>query len=410
MKKVLVIIFVILLSGCSPAPANAPRQPGQAGTELPAEPPTLPQTATVNTPRQPQQASLPDSADNFGELSVTGTMDLKYATQFGVEYLSDGCSLITVAGSERFLAVPEGREPPSGIGDGIAVLRTPIKNIYLAATSAMCLFDALDALDSVTMSGTKAEGWYVENARAAMENGVIAYAGKYSAPDYEMIIAKKCELAIESTMILHTPEVMEKLEESGVPVFVERSSYEPHPLGRTEWIKLYGLLLEKNGLAGDVFGEQAVYIENTGMEDTGRSVAFFYINSAGNAVVRKNGDYVTNMIELAGGNYAFTGLGDGNATGSANLDMETFYAEAKDADVLIYNSSIDGEIRTVGELLQKSGLLADFKAIQNGEVWCTGKNLFQETTGFGYLINDMYRIFSGNAEDTDELKYLYRLR
>ena len=64
------------------------------------------------------------------------------------------------------------------------------------------------------------------------------YAGKYNAPDYELILSKACDLAIESTMISHSPEVKEQLEQLGIPVLVERSSYESHPLGRMEWLKL----------------------------------------------------------------------------------------------------------------------------------------------------------------------------
>lgn len=45
-----------------------------------------------------------------------------------------------------------------------------------------------------------------------MEDGDIIYAGKYSAPDYEMILNENCGLAIENTMILHTPEVKEQME------------------------------------------------------------------------------------------------------------------------------------------------------------------------------------------------------
>lgn len=76
-----------------------------------------------------------------------------------------------------------------------------------------------------------------------MADGKITYAGKYSAPDYETIYSADCNLAIENTMIYHTPEVKEQLEKLGIPVFVERSSYEPHALGRMEWIKVYGTLL-----------------------------------------------------------------------------------------------------------------------------------------------------------------------
>ncbi len=86
-----------------------------------------------------------------------------------------------------------------------------------------------------------------------MQAGQIAYAGKYSAPDYERILAAGCGLAIENTMIYHTPEVKEQLEQFGIPVLVERSSYESGPLARMEWIKLYGILLGKEEQAEQVF-------------------------------------------------------------------------------------------------------------------------------------------------------------
>ena len=90
-----------------------------------------------------------------------------------------------------------------------------------------------------------------------MQAGRIAYAGKYSAPDYERILTAECGLAVENTMIYHTPEVKEQLERFGIPVLVERSSYESSPLARMEWIKLYGILLGKEALAEEVFAQQA---------------------------------------------------------------------------------------------------------------------------------------------------------
>ena len=39
-------------------------------------------------------------------------------------------------------------------------------------------------------------------------------------------------MAIESTMILHTPKVQEMIEDLDIPVFIDRSSYETHPLGK----------------------------------------------------------------------------------------------------------------------------------------------------------------------------------
>ena len=140
---------------------------------------------------------------------------------------------------------------------------------------------------------------------------------------------------------------------------------------------------------------------------TDKTVAFFYITTTGTVNVRKSDDYVPRMIALAGGTYAFPDLSSGSALSTVNMTMESFYDGARDADLLIYNSTIDGELFTLDELLQKSAFLKDFKAVQNGNVWCTGKNLFQEPMGLGKLILDMHRVLTEDAPG--ELTYLHKL-
>jgi iron complex transport system substrate-binding protein len=339
------------------------------------------------------------------------SLELEYAKNFSVDYYEGGYALISISDGSRFLVVPEKMDAPAGIDADIVVLKRPVDDIYLVATSAMCLFDALDSLDSIAMSGTDADGWYIENARQAMENGDIVYAGKYNKPDYEMILANDCSLAVESTMINHTPEVKEKLEELKIPVLVEQSSFETHPLGRTEWIKLYGAMLGKEDMAKRIFDEQVEYMDSvSGLENTEKSVAFFYISSSGSAVTRKSGDYVTKMIALAGGNYIFDALGDPEkATSTVTLEMEEFYATAKDADFIIYNSTIDGGVYSIEELVGKNRLLADFKAVKNGDVWCTGKNLYQETTQLGLMISDIHEMLV-HGDELTELDFMFKLQ
>ena len=340
------------------------------------------------------------------------SMELQFATQFSVDYYQDGYKLVSLADESRFLVIPEGAEIPKGISKDIVPLYQPLENIYLAATASMCLFDALDCMDVIRLSGTKEDGWHIENARLAMQEGRILYAGKYSEPDYEMMLDHRCPLAIESLMIGHASEVKDKLEELGITVFIDQSSMEPHPLGRTEWIKLYGALLNKEETAEALFEEQVKYLnEAAGTEGSGKTVAFFHISSSGYVVARKSGDYVTKMLELAGGNYVFDNLGDPETrTSTVTIEMEQFFATAKDADYIIYNSTIGGEIRTIDELLAKNELLAEFKAVQNGNVWCTSENMYQETTQLGQMIQSFQKVFSGAADELDELPYLYRLQ
>ena len=326
-----------------------------------------------------------------------------------MDYYEGDYALITIEGGDQFLLVPEGKEAPDGLDADITVIHQPLENIYLVATSTMDFFRALDGLGSISLSGTKADGWYIDEAKQALEDGSIVFAGKYSAPDYELILSKNCDLALESTMIYHNPEVKEKLEEFGIPVLVEHSSYESHPLGRTEWVKLYGVLLDKEEEAEAVFEEQAEKLNSIkDSENTGKTVAFFYINSMGSANVRKSNDYVSKMIELAGGKYIFNDLGtDEEGLSTMNMGMEDFYAGAKDADYIIYNSTIDGELGSLDELLKKSTLLKDFKAVKEGNVWCLTKSMFQETTCLGDVIMDIHRMLT--EDDPEGLTYLYRL-
>lgn len=343
-------------------------------------------------------------------LTYDHSMELEYATQFAVDYYQDDYAVITIAQEGSYLVVPEGKEAPEGLDKEIKVLQQPLDHIYLVATSSMDLFRAIGGIENITLSGTDANGWYIEEAKEAMENGNIQYAGKYSAPDYELILANGCDLAIESTMIYHSPDVREKLEEFGIPVLVEHSSYESDPLGRMEWLKLYAVLLDKEEEADAYFQSQTDMLTDVlGAENTEKTVAFFSINSNGYVTVRKTGDYISKMIELAGGRYIFQNLGNDNALSTMNMQMEDFYAGACDADYIIYNSAIESELHSLDELLEKSSLLADFKAVKEGNVWCTEKSLFQETTGIATMISDMHTMLTSDDPDLSQLTYMYRL-
>ena len=335
------------------------------------------------------------------------SLTLERATQYTVDYYAGGYKLVCVSDGARYLVVPEEAAVPEGIASDIVPLQQPIGDIYLVASDTMCLFDALDSLDAITVSGIAQDNWHIPAAVEAMEEGRIVYGGKYNAPDYDTLLVQHCRLAIESTMINHTPAVRDKLVELGIPVFTERSSYEEDPLGRAEWVKLYGALLNKEQQAQELFDAQVQAAQAAAGAPSGKTVAFFYINSNGAAVVRKPGDYVTKMIGLAGGTYIFDSLGDDeSATSTVTLEMERFYAEAKDADVIVYNATIDAGVDSISDLVRKNELLGNFKAVKDGQVWVTEQNMYQQMIATGDIIADFHRMLSGEEEG---LTYLHRL-
>ena len=348
------------------------------------------------------------AAPEIAGLTYESAMDLSFAECFDVYYYNDGYKLLDIHDDARYLIVPEGKEAPDDLDPEIQILHQPLDTIYMAATSPMALFDAIGSVDSIKLSGLDASGWYIQSAVDAINNGEMTFAGKYDEPDYELLVGDDCDLAIESTMILHAPKVQEMIETLGIPVFTDRSSYESQPLGRTEWIKLYGAMMNKEEEAKTFFDQQAQVIETLkDFTNTEKTVAFFYINTSGSPVVRNPKDYISSMIEIAGGRNAFADLQDDSGKTSVAITMEEFYNTASDADYLIYNSSIDASVKSIDDLLAKESLMADFKAVKEGNVWVTDDSMYQHTDTIGELITDLNLMLTGGSEK--DMTFLHKL-
>lgn len=354
-------------------------------------------------------------------LTYDHSMELSYAENFAVDYYEGGYKLLTTRlNGDRILIVPKHQQAPEdaealvspsaeGEPGKLIVLQEPVKNLYLVASSVMDMFAQLDSMDAISMCGLKEEDWYIPAAKQAMKDGTLLYAGKYSQPDYELLLSQNCSMAIENSMIYHTPEVMEKLGEFGIPTLVEYSSYEEHPLGRVEWVRFFGALLDQEEKADQLFEKQKEALKRVETEEsTGKTVAFFYITSNGLVQVRQSTDYIPKMIELAGGKYVFENLGDPDSRRSTvNLQLEDFYDGAQDADFLVYNTTIDRQVQALEDLLKKCSLLKDFKAVKNHQVWCTTEDMYQQSMSAGNLIEDFHRMLTGDDKET---RYLYRLK
>ena len=96
-----------------------------------------------------------------------------------------------------------------------------------------------------------------------------------------------------------------------------------------------------------------------------------------------------------------------NALSTVTIQMEAFYAQARDADILIYNSTTAGDVETLAQLLAQSPLLRDFRAVREGAVWCTEMSMFQRSSAAAGIIADLRAIVNGGG--TEELQYFHRV-
>lgn len=350
---------------------------------------------------------------DFSEISVNKKIfrgkkiPLQFATQFNIYEYEEGLSLIQAADNETYLVLPKDSSLLA-LGDGINceqadfIIEQGLAGIYLAASSAYSLWQALSAQGQLRFSSIREEDWLLPSAKNAMQSGKFVYAGKYREPDYELLLKEKCPLAIESTMILHTPKVKEKLLQLGIKVFTDYSSYENDPLGRLEWIKVYGKISGHEKEAMLFFASQTKQLESLIQDKNSKkkSAAHFYINGRGMAVVRNSENYISNMLRYAGCEYLCPkskNESSGKYKPASSVSVEDFFKSCSDADILFYDGNIDSSVFTLDLLKKKNPLLEEFKAVQNKNVWVFKKSIYQDTANVCSVILEINSIVNGNG-------------
>ena len=315
-----------------------------------------------------------DNGNNYdGQLVFDHSMELKYAKLFSVDYYKGGYKLLTITNRDedtaivskqsKILLVPDGMSTPSGVDADTLVLKAPVTNMLVSSTPVTSLMNASNCLSGISQVTYDKKSWYIDAVKKAFDDGKLTYVGDYKAPDYESIIAGSPSLAIYSTMLTSVPDVAAKLKELGVNYILDQSTYEDHPLGRVEWAKLYAALCNEEEAATAMFNEQAAYVDTLSKaENTGKSVAVFYITSKGKLYVRNAGDYLAQMVNIAGGNYIFSDLNP-DKTGTQELGIESFYEKAKDADYIIYVWNLGGKPSTMADFTSYNSVLSDLKAV-----------------------------------------------
>ena len=352
---------------------------------------------------------------------------LENARLFTIDRFENNDLLISVNGDEYYLAVFDDKadketlgksgaitvdklgEVPADISNNLTIISYPINNTYVAGSGSLDFFNKIGALDNIGFSSLNTSECDIKEVREKIEDGSIIYAGKYSTPDYENLLVSNCDLIIENTMIFHKPEVLKQLKNLGFRVMVDRSILEENILGRLEWVKLYGYLTGYEDRANLVYEEQKNIINKLSDSSDNskiKTVAFFALSPTGAVTVRRSDDNICDMIRLAGGEYIFDGKdGSLQGSGSESVQMEYFYEKAKDADIIIYNGTIEGDIASVADLCRKNPLFRNFKAVHNGQVYCTGVGFYQQVMELGSIAEDMYNAINGE----ELLGYLVKL-
>ncbi len=370
------------------------------------------EAVTPNTSTQQSSSSVTsdDLPASENTLVFDRAMEIHYAQNFTVDYYQGGYKLIETIDGTQVLTIPEGAAVPSDAPAGAIILQMPLDNILMTSTPTMSYVNAIGALDRVTATTFDISSWYLPEVIAALEQGEMTYIGASKEPDYELMLTINPAFSVHSTMIDSYTGVREKYAELNIPVFVDHSSFESHPLARTEWMMLYAALCDLEDEASVLMQAQIDFVE--GMEFDGEAsekptVAVFYVSSSGDVYVRNGGDYIAKMVELAGARYICDDL-DPDDSGTTKMDMERFYSIAKEADYILYVGSSSLVPDSIDGLIAKNELFAEFTAVHDDKVFACMPNFFQIPDQLGNFIADVNSMLldAGTVDQYDNIVHL----
>jgi iron complex transport system substrate-binding protein len=248
------------------------------------------------------------------------------------------------------------------LNDGRKINR-PVDQIVALSSTQWSAFEKLNTLDAITGIS---EGSFVQSKamRLQIANESTIDVGRHGAYKPELIVQLNPEL------VLYAPEpggTSPILVKTGIPLLAWPDYFETDPLGRAEWIKVVGILTDKEDEASQLF-DSVAHAYNTyrqlvsGVVD--KPVLFADKAFSGQWYVPGGKSYMARLFEHAGAAYVWA---DNPSTASIPFDVETIIAEAWQADYWrIAHAAPEGYSRN--NLKQENALYAEFKSFKNNKI------------------------------------------
>ncbi len=255
-----------------------------------------------------------------------------------------------------------------------SVIEVPVERAVTATTTNLPHFDLLDAVDALAGIG-RADFVTTDAVREAAEEGELAeVAGPDDEPELETVVEADPDVLIMDGFGPAALEDVDRYRDAGIPVALNADFAEQDLLGRAEWIKVTGALLNAEAAATEAFDEIAAEVEALREQvdevaDDDRPTVLLNEPFEGTWFAPAGDSYQARAIDEAGGDYVFA---DADGTETLELDLETVLDEAADADVWLQAGSVMG---TLDDLLAVDERLGELDAFEDEEVWAFDRGM-----------------------------------
>lgn len=341
------------------------------------------------------------SSNNSTSESNSIAFELKYAKHFKIEKAKDGLDIVILDPENG----KENRRFHSTDFQKNDISSHPIKIVILSSTHIGMLQVLGEAKSIVGVSNMS----YVANQTVWVNHrkGKVLQFGEESNLPLEQIIAAKPTIIMYSGFGKEFPH-QKQLEKLGIICIPNYDWRETHPLGKAEWVKLFGVIYGKQKMASIYFNSiEKEYLELTKLAKkssvskevmSGNVMGDFWYTPAGES-------YNAHLLKDANCFYRFAST---KGTGSLSMTLE---------EMLLKNGKarfwINPGAKSLGELALINPKAKFFKAFQDQEVYCysNNANLFWEMGAVQphKVLSDLIQITHPELNLTDKLYFYSKL-
>ncbi|MFR9619919.1 MAG: ABC transporter substrate-binding protein [Rikenellaceae bacterium] len=267
---------------------------------------------------------------------------------------------------QRYTLIPKGEGDDKGnIAPGTTVVEVPIQQAVVYNSVHASIVEMLGALESI--AGV-CEVQYIdsEELRERVTSGRVADIGESTAPNVERIIDIHTDAILSSPFKDAGYGAVEKLR---IPIIEGADYMEQHPLGRVEWIKLYGELFDRREQADSIFDAACrEYLQLKAMvaHVEHRPTVMAERRYGSQWFVPARGSYNATLFADAGADYIFSDL---EGSGSVPLSFERVLDRGIESSVWVlkYNST-NGDM-SYDDLRSEYEPYANFTAFKTRSVY-----------------------------------------
>lgn len=289
----------------------------------------------------------------------------------------------------------------------------PITNVMVETTAAIAYLDDLNAL--TTINGI-VDGNYIYNAkiRNKIAKNEILEIGNANELYVEIILKNKPQLIIASS----NPSLAkyhQQLEQNGIKILYLDEYKENNPLGRLEYIKVFGKILKQEQLALSKFETTSRKYDSIKsiIQSKGKGNVSTLINSMyGDVWYLPTGNVLqAKLIEDAKGNYIYK---NEKADNALNLSFEEVYRAGKEA-----THWINPSFENLAQMKAAYPNYGWFDAFKKGKIYNSNKRSLPSGAQDYYeqgiirpdiILNDLGKIFYPDLFPNYELYFYQQLK